>query len=237
VKGKESACFVRNDGVAGWARKNEEGFHRKARDGEAVRSAEADEQARGISRCARNDGRWTGKKKSRLASFGMTVGAEKEEMERAGTDSALGASWRQRHFYEREASWQGGGDLGCYLYFIFANNGPDIRAEHNQREAPAPEVLLMADVLIGGNEHVEEGGFRSLQKFAVLQLWGPVHFDDGANFVVGQEETDADGNVVIKENAQRDGSLRTRELRGFDPAGPEIVPRYLRQSVRDRSCR
>ena len=64
----------------------------------------------------------------------------------------------------------------------------------------------MADILIGGNQHVESFGFRSLKKFAFLKLRRPVHFDDGVNFVVGQEETDTDGNVMIKQNAQRDGS-------------------------------
>jgi hypothetical protein len=55
VKEEESACFVRNDGVAGWVRESEGGFHRKTRDGGAV-LASLEMTAKGAAQCQRRRG-------------------------------------------------------------------------------------------------------------------------------------------------------------------------------------
>lgn len=48
--------------------------------------------------------------------------------------------------------------------------GPDIGAQHNQGEFPPCQVLLISDVLIGRNHHIESTRFRGLKKFSVLKL-------------------------------------------------------------------
>jgi len=43
----------------------------------------------------------------------------------------------------------------------------------------------MLDVLIRSNDDVETGRFRKFEQLAVAKLRGPVHFRDGARFVIG----------------------------------------------------
>ena len=62
---------------------------------------------------------------------------------------------------------------------------PDVRAEHHERQFPPAQVLLILDVLIRCNDDVETGRFRNFQQLAVSKLRRPVHFRDGAHFMIG----------------------------------------------------
>ena len=91
---------------------------------------------------------------------------------------------------------------------MIANDRPDVGAEDDQGKLAVFEVLLMADVLIGSNHYVETRRFSLFQQFAVLKLDRPPCFNEGANLVAGKEAPNADGDVLIKQDAQRDDFRR-----------------------------
>jgi len=67
------------------------------------------------------------------------------------------------------------------------------------------------DVLIRCDHHVERRHFRGIQKLAVFKLRRPTHFDDGADFVSGEDAAHTNRNVLVKQDAQRVGSWRKPE--------------------------
>src|ERR1039457_5246776 len=70
---------------------------------------------------------------------------------------------RQRHFDEFIASRRCRTHFGRYRRSVVTHHGPDIGPEHDQREFPARQVLLVPDFLIGSNHHVESRRFRRLE--------------------------------------------------------------------------
>lgn len=127
--------------------------------------------------------------------------------------------------------------LAAIATLCFLSYRPDIGPEDDQSEFSAGQVLLVADVLVGGNHYIESGLFRHCQKFAVFQLVGPLHFDEGLDPVIGQEPTHTNRNVLIKQDAQRGGSVRTSLLPGRDRAAIQTVRRSRRRSRHSRSYR
>jgi len=65
----------------------------------------------------------------------------------------------------------------------------------------------------------------------------PSHFDERAHFMLGQESTHADRNVLIKQDAQRGGSERTPQSPRRDRAAIQTIPRFRRRSCHSRSYR
>jgi len=106
---------------------------------------------------------------------------------------------------------------------------PDIGPEYDQGEFSARKVLLVRDVLIGGNHHVEPGLFRHRQEFAVFQLVGPLHFGETMDFMVRQEAAHANRNIFIKQDAQSGDSGRTSKSFRLVPAGFQTVLRFRRR--------
>ena len=71
-------------------------------------------------------------------------------------------SWfrRKRYFDEVVASRCCSIDSSHYFRAVLPYDQPYIGAEDNQSEFSVTQLLLVADVLIGGNHHVESGFFR-----------------------------------------------------------------------------
>ena len=92
---------------------------------------------------------------------------------------------RQRHFDELIAPRRCRVDFSRYRRFVATHHGPDIGAEHNQSEFPAGQILLIPDVLIGRNHHVEPRFFRCFEKLAVFKLWRPGHPREGVHLMMG----------------------------------------------------
>jgi len=86
--------------------------------------------------------------------------------------------------------------------------------------------LLVTDALIGGNHRVEPGMFRHRQKFAVLQLVGPLHFEESINRMVGQEPAHTSRNILIKQDAQRGDSGRKSKSPRLVRAGFQTVLQF-----------
>ena len=74
------------------------------------------------------------------------------------TPESLGATAvrpRRKHFNDVAAPGHYRIDLSRDRRATVAHDGPDVRPEHHQGEFSAREVLLVSDVLIGRNQHVE----------------------------------------------------------------------------------
>src|ERR1035437_9358955 len=144
---------------------------------------------------------------------------------------------RQRHFDELIASRCRRIDFGRYRRSVVANDGPDIGAEHDQSELPARQILLVPDVLIGRNHHVEPRRFRHLKKLPVFKLRMPLHLYEGADLMFGQEAPYTDRDVFVKYDAQCGDSWRKSKSPRYDPAEPQTVLRFRRRSRHSRSYR
>lgn len=92
---------------------------------------------------------------------------------------------------------------------MLAHDGPNVGAENDERQAAAGQVLLIFDVLVRCDHHVEAGRFGRVQQFAVFELRVPLHVGEGAGRMPGKQTADADGHVLIKQDAQVDGFART----------------------------
>ena len=57
--------------------------------------------------------------------------------------------------------------------------------EHDQSKFPTDQVLLMPDVLVGRNHHIEPRRFYHFEKVAVLKLRMPPHVDESARLMLG----------------------------------------------------
>ena len=71
---------------------------------------------------------------------------------------------RQRHFDEVVASGCYRIDFGRYRHAVLPNHRPDVGPEDDQSEFPPFQILLMPDVLIRCNHHIESPLFRHLRK-------------------------------------------------------------------------
>lgn len=97
---------------------------------------------------------------------------------------------------------------GCYCGAVFAHNRPYVGAKHDQSKLPASQVLLIHNVLIGRNHHIKFRVLTSLKKLAVFKLGMPLHLHKRAHFMPGKKATHANRNILIKQDAQRGGSVR-----------------------------
>ena len=113
--------------------------------------------------------------------------------------------WRQRHFDESAAPWHRRIDLGGDCRRVITHQRPDIRPEHDQREFPPRQVLLIPDVLIGCHQNVKPCRFGRKEKRSVFKLRVPLHFVEGANRMVREEGSNAHRDVFVKDDAQRGG--------------------------------
>ena len=78
------------------------------------------------------------------------------------------------------------------------NHGPTRRRQHQNREASASQVLLVAQVLIGGDQGIE-GGFCCAEKVAIFEGC-PAHLVGGGNVVARQRVAQGRGRSQVKEN-------------------------------------
>lgn len=67
---------------------------------------------------------------------------------------------------------------------------------------------MISDTLIGRNHQVETRRFGLFQQVPVLELDRPTCLDEGANVMMAQEAPHTDGDVLIKNDAQRDDFRR-----------------------------
>src|SRR5206468_7771608 len=78
------------------------------------------------------------------------------------------------------------------------NHRPTRRRQDQNREASASQVLLVAQVLIGGDERVESR-FRCIEQVAIFEF-GPPHFVGGGSRMARQRVAQGHGRTLVKEN-------------------------------------
>jgi hypothetical protein len=106
-----------------------------------------------------------------------------------GLLNASGRLRRQWHFEKEIASWLCGFGSGCYRALVGLHHRPDVGTKHDQREFSVGKILLIPDILVGGNHHIETCRFGRPQKLTVLELRMPRHLDEGVYFVIRKKTT------------------------------------------------
>ena len=91
-------------------------------------------------------------------------------------------------------------------------------AASDQGELSAHQVLLIPDVLIGRNQHIEARSFRFREKLPVFKLRVPWHFNERAHVMTGQEPSHTDRDIFIKQDVQRGESSRKSTPLRYGPA-------------------
>jgi hypothetical protein len=114
---------------------------------------------------------------------------------------------------------------------------PDIRPKHDEGELSARQVLLVADVLIRRDHHIEPGLFRHFQKLAIFELIRPSHLDDGMNLMLWKKAADTNRDVFVKQDAQRGDSWRKPKSPRCDPAEARTVLKSRRRLRHSQSYR
>ncbi len=71
------------------------------------------------------------------------------------------------------ATGSGGVDRGGHPVTVQAQHRPSRRAQNDKGNLPAREILLVADILVGGQQHLKPGVFRRSEQLAVTE---PVPF-------------------------------------------------------------
>ena len=75
--------------------------------------------------------------------------------------------------------------------------------QHDQQgDAASHKRLLIPDVLVRRNQHIETGGFGFLDQIAVFKIL-PAQFGSESNLMKGKLNAQRGGNTVIEENLHR----------------------------------
>ena len=74
---------------------------------------------------------------------------------------------------------------------------PLLATQNHDRDFSAPEILLIAHVLVSGQEHFETGRIRGQQQLAVLE-GVPTLLRGGADLMSDQVRADGDGRGLVE---------------------------------------
>jgi hypothetical protein len=72
-------------------------------------------------------------------------------------------------------------------------------AQHDERDCANRQILLVADIFVGGDQHIKSGVLSCLQQFAVLELVPP-SLRGCLDCVFFEEWTDRNWGTLVKEN-------------------------------------
>lgn len=110
------------------------------------------------------------------------------------------------------------------LVEVQSHNRPLGSAQHDERYSAACKVLLVAHVLIGGQEYVEPGPIRFGQQIAVGQRISSSLFRF-CDRVARKKPGNALGRYVVKENAHRRENRRQGQGQAHPGCGRQIQVR------------
>src|SRR5580658_7938378 len=95
---------------------------------------------------------------------------------------------------------------------VVSDRIPMVRHQHDEGQAPACHVLLIANVLVGGDQHVVTSLFRRLDQVTVGQPCPP-EFGGGVDRKPNNKASNADRHAFIKQDAAHKPSRAHR--RGY----------------------
>ena len=116
------------------------------------------------------------------------------------------------------------------------NPRPARRTQNNNRNATAGQILLIAQIHIGRNKHIEPNGLSGIKQFAIFQC-RPVLFESGRHFMLRQRKAERNWRTLIKQNTHLSGDGERASRRMFkhrsrliqrDPGEPFDELRNLR---------
>jgi hypothetical protein len=104
-----------------------------------------------------------------------------------------------RHIHFRIGSWLRCIYCGNHFGHGCSDQSPSRLAQYNDGNLPLCKILLVADVLIGGDQRFETGTLRRGQQFTVCQPIPTLRFRF-SNRVTNKESGDSAWCAVIKQN-------------------------------------
>ena len=96
-------------------------------------------------------------------------------------------------------TWSQQVDLCYYLCRVSFNTRPARCHQHNNRQGATRNVLLIAQILIGGDEHLVTGEFDFAQKLTIVQL-APTQFVDGGDLVPSEQGSKWHWRALIEQD-------------------------------------
>lgn len=93
----------------------------------------------------------------------------------------------------------GHGNVDRINYFVngVLNSRPARRTQNNNRDATARQILLVPQIHVCRNKHVEPNRFSSIEQLTVFQC-RPVSFESSRDFVLRQRKTERNRRTLIK---------------------------------------
>ncbi len=138
-------------------------------------------------------------------------------------------TWRLRKPNDHVQSFLSAGAGRHHTGRVNFDRQPLLCVQHNKRDAPTGQVLLILQILIGRDHDIESGDLCGVEEFAVQQR-RPAHLVGSLHIVSREQRAQADRNVLVKEDERQEPSWRTRSRGGqARPAGPD---RSRRRSAR-----
>jgi hypothetical protein len=86
---------------------------------------------------------------------------------------------------------------------------PARRANDDDRDPACGEILLVPQVLVGGDKHLESGDLGLLKEFAVRQR-APAKFQGSADIMIRKVSAQRRGCALIEQDAHSHGLQRVR---------------------------
>ena len=77
----------------------------------------------------------------------------------------------------------------------------EVGAEHDQGNPAMRQILLIPDVLIGGDEYLEPGRLTGGQQIAVVQL-RPTHAGGMDGIMTDEKASQTCGNILVEQDLQ-----------------------------------
>lgn len=87
-------------------------------------------------------------------------------------------------------------------------------AKHGERDGPKRQILLIADIFIGSEQHIKSGGLGGFQQFAVLERLPP-SLSGGLDCRFFKEWTDRDRRTLETTGALSSHPSKARWSNSF----------------------
>ena len=109
----------------------------------------------------------------------------------------------------------------------FEEDREPVERELENRDLTGAEVLLIAQVLVGGDEHLEARGFRYEQELAIAKRVPPF-LEARSNLEADEVSAQRLRNAVVEEDVFHAGTARTSSVPAPTPRWPARVSRPRR---------
>ena len=110
------------------------------------------------------------------------------------------AAWGLRYLDDHGAAGRRRLDSRQYPTAIRPYRVPMVRGQHDERQPPPRQVLLIADILVAGDKHLETSFLGGPDQVAIREA-SPAYFRNSVGMKAGNESANADRNAFVKQDA------------------------------------